>query len=347
MAPIAGPPSCISEAWMQSKTAMCRARNNWRAIAWLLMLGALASTVPPASAASDYPSRPIRFVVPTGPGSAQDIVARLLQPYLESLGQPVIIDNRAGAGTIIGTDAVAKAIPDGHTLLIVPTTFTVNAATHAKLPYHVERDFEPVATIASNPLLLTVNAKSSARTVPEFVALAKAAPGKLNYATPGTASHPHLLMELLSAQAGIRLQHIPYRGGGPATLSLISGETHLALLSPLAVQPHIQSGALRPLGSGGVARDPQFPDLPTIAEQGFPGFEATQWLGLLTTGRTPKNVVQRLNIEVNRALRDPNLVAKFLAQGTMTAGGSSEEFRDLIAYEIQRWGELALTSGIK
>jgi tripartite-type tricarboxylate transporter receptor subunit TctC len=312
------------------------------------VLASLVAAPTLAQSADDYPNRPIRFIVPAAPGSAQDIIVRLLQPYLEkSLGQPIIVDNRSGASTTIGADAVAKAAPDGYTLLVEPTTLTVSAALKSKLPYDIERDLEPITVLVKNPLLLAINAKLPARTTMEFVALAKAAPGKINYATPGAASQSHLLFEMWSARAGIKMQHIPYRGGGPAALSVAAGETQLALLSPVVIRNHIEAGTVRPLATGGLIRDPQFPDLPTVAEAGFPGFEAVQWLGLLTTGRTPKAIVQKLNNEINRVLRDPDVTAKLALQGTMAAGGSPEEFRDLIATEIRNWKEVARNANIE
>jgi tripartite-type tricarboxylate transporter receptor subunit TctC len=311
-------------------------------IALLMLAGAADSW------ADTYPSRPIRMVVPTQAGAAQDIMARLLQPYLErSLGQPIIVENRSGASTMIGTDAVAKAAPDGYTLLIVPTTFTVNAALNTKLTFDLERDFEPITVLVKNPLLFAVNAKVPARTLAEFVALAKAEPGKLNYGTSGASTQAHLLLEMWSARAGIKMQHIPYRGGAPAALAVAAGETQLVLLSPLGILPQIDAGLVRPLATGGLARDPRFPDLPTAAESGFPGFEAVQWLGLLTTAGTPKEIVAKLNAEVNRVLREPDVAAKLALQGTTVAGGSPAEFKALIADEIRNWKDVAQKANIK
>jgi tripartite-type tricarboxylate transporter receptor subunit TctC len=310
--------------------------------ALLLLAGAADSFAEP------YPSRPVRIVVPTQAGAAQDILARLLQPYLEkSLGQPIIVENRSGASTMIGTEAVARAAPDGHTLLIVPTTFTVNAALNAKLGFDLERDFEPITVLVKNPLFFAVNARVPARTLQEFVALAKAQPGKLNYGSSGASTQAHLLLELWSAQAGIKLQHIPYRGGAPAALAVAAGEVQLVLLSPLGILPQVEAGLVRPIATGGLTRDPKFPDLPTAAESGFPGFEAVQWLGLLTTAGTPKEIVTRLNAEVTRILREPDMVAKLALQGTTAAGGTPEEFRALIQTEIRNWKDAAQRAGIK
>jgi tripartite-type tricarboxylate transporter receptor subunit TctC len=295
-----------------------------------------------------YPNRPVRIVVPTQAGAAQDIIARLLQPHLEkAFGQPIIVENRAGASTMIGTDAVAKAAPDGHTLLIVPTTFTVNAALNTKMAFDLERDFAPITVLVKNPLLFAVNAKVPARTLGELVALVKAEPGKFNYGTSGASTQAHLLLEMWSARAGIKMQHVPYRGGAPAALAVATGEVQLVLLSPLGILPQIEAGMVRPLATGGLTRDPKFPDLPTAAEAGFPGFEAVQWLGLLTTAGTPADIVARINLEVIRALRDPDMVARLAMQGTTPAGGTAQEFKTLILDEVRNWKDIAQKAGIK
>ncbi len=315
---------------------------------WLVAAALLVPAANTAARADTYPSRPIRIVVPTQAGAAQDIMARLLQPYLEkSLGQPVIVENRSGASTMIGSDAVAKAAPDGYSLLIVPTTFTVNAALNAKLSFDLERDFEPITVLVKNPLFFAVNSRVPARTLQEFVALAKAQPGKLNYGTSGASTQAHLLLEMWSAQAGIKMQHIPYRGGAPAALAVAAGEIDIVLLSPLGILPQIETGLVRPLATGGLERDPKFPDIPTAAESGYPGFEAVQWLGLLTTAGTPKEIVQKLNTEVNRALREPEVAARLAQQGTTPAPSTPDEFKALIANEIRGWKETAQKANIK
>lgn len=326
-------------------------RSKWLALVTSLVFvsGTLAFVVGiPSASAQSYPNRPIRIVVPTQAGAAQDILARLMQPHLEkALGQPVIVENRSGASTMIGTDTVAKAAPDGHTLLIVPTTFTVNAALNSKLNFDLERDFEPIAVLVKNPLLFAVNAKVPANSLKEFVALAKAKPGSLNYGSSGASTQAHLLLEMWSAQAGIKMQHVPYRGGAPAALAVASGEVQLVLLSPLGILAQVQAGLVRPLATGGRERDPGLPDLPTAAEAGFPGFVAEQWLGLLTTGGTPKDIVARLNAEVNKILRAPDIIAKLAMQGTTAAGGTPEEFRALILDEVRNWKEIAQKANIK
>jgi tripartite-type tricarboxylate transporter receptor subunit TctC len=298
--------------------------------------------------ADDYPNRPLRFVVPTAAGSSPDILARLLQPYLEkALKQPVVIDNRAGASTMIGTDAVAKANPDGYTLLVVNTTFTVNGALNSKMAFDPQKDLEPIALLVQNPLVFAINSRVPAKSLKEFIDVAKAQPGKLNYGTPGASTQSHLLIEMWSERAGVKLQHIPYRGGSRAAMSVVAGETQLVLMSPVAVLGHAETGVVRALATGGLKRDPKMPGLPTVAESGFPGFEAVQWFGLLTTGGTPKAIVDRLNTEINRALNDPELIRKLEAQGATPIGGPPEQFKKLIATEIRNWKETARAAGIK
>ncbi len=298
--------------------------------------------------ADTYPSRPVRLIVPFAAGGLNDVVARLVAPYLErALGQPFIIDNRPAASGIVGTDATAKATPDGYTLLMVASSFTVIPATHQKVPYDAQRDLAPIVMVAKNALLFLVNPKVPAKSLAEFVALAKADPGKFNYASPGAATQTHLVVELFSQKAGIKLQHIPYRGGAPAMTAMVAGDTQFTAISTLLSLPQIQSAALRAIASGSLTRDPQLPDLPTVAEQGFPGFEAIQWIGLLTTAGTPTEIIERLNAEVNRVLRDPDLIAKFAQQGISPAGGTPAEFQRTIAADLKNWTETARAANIK
>ncbi|HET7257971.1 MAG TPA: tripartite tricarboxylate transporter substrate binding protein [Xanthobacteraceae bacterium] len=315
---------------------------------WLTALAMFIAMDCAAARADTYPNRPVRLIVPFAAGGLNDVVARLVAPYLErSLGQPFIIDNRPAASGIVGTDATAKATPDGYTLLMVASSFTVIPATHAKVPYDAERDLAPVVMVAKNSLLFLVNPKVPAKSLAEFVTLAKASPGKFNYASPGAATQTHLVVELFSQKAGIKLQHIPYRGGAPAMTAMVAGETQFTAISTLLSLPQIQSAALRAIASGSLTRDPQLPDLPTVAEQGFPGFEAIQWIGLLTTAGTPSEIIDRLNAEVNRALRDPELIAKFAQQGISPAGGSPADFQRTIAADLKNWTDTARAANIK
>ena len=287
-------------------------------------------------------------MVPTQAGAAQDIIARLLQPHLEkSLGQPIIVENRSGASTMIGTDAVAKAAPDGYSLLIVPTTFTVNAALNTKLAFDLERDFEPITVLVKNPLLFAVNAKVPARTLQEFVALAKAEPGKLNYGTSGASTQAHLLIEMWSARAGIKMQHVPYRGGAPAALAVAAGETQLVLLSPLGIFPQIEAGLVRPLATGGLARDPKFPDLPTAAESGFPGLRG----GAMARPADDRGNTQGRSRQNQRG-SEPRAARAGRGRKARTAGhdgGRREVRRVQVADrdEIRNWKEVAQKAGMK
>jgi len=261
-------PMLDSEAGRRSP--MTRADRGGFGLAVLLVLG-LVALHPTGAYAEAYPSRPA--------GGLNDVVARLIAPYLErSLGQPVIIDNRPAASGIVGTDAAAKAVPDGHTLLMVASSFTVVPATHPKLPYDPERDLAPIGMVAKNPLLFLVNPKVPAHSLAEFVELARANPGKLNYASPGAATQTHLVVELFSRKANIKLQHIPYRGGAPAMTAMVAGDTQFTAISTLLSLPQLEAGALRAIANGSLRRDAQLPHLPTVAEQGFPGFEAIQWI---------------------------------------------------------------------
>jgi tripartite-type tricarboxylate transporter receptor subunit TctC len=300
-----------------------------------------------SACAQTWPTRPIRLTVPFAAGGANDIVARLLQPDLEkALGQPVIIENKPAATGTVGTDQVAKAAPDGYSLLMAFTTHTVNPAVNAKLPYDTERDLAPIVLIGKSPLLFIVNPKVPAKTLAEFVALAKQNPGKFNYATPGAASQAHLLVALWSKLAGIEMQHIPYRGGAPAVLGTVTGEVQLTLMSPIASLAQINAGALRPLASGSAERDPHFPDLPSVAES-FPGFEAVAWVGLFTTAGVPAEIVGRINAEVNRIIRQPALAAKFDEQGMTPVGGTPAEFGTFVSHELARWRDAAQAAGVK
>ena len=325
---------------------------QWRRSQLALWLSALAMViavdVAGAQQTDAYPSRPVRLIVPFAAGGLNDVVARLVAPYLErARGQPFIVDNRPAASGIVGTDATAKATPDGYTLLMVASSFTVIPATHQKVPYDAQRDLAPIVMVAKNALLFLVNPKVPAKSLAEFITLAKADPGKFNYASPGAATQTHLVVELFSQRAGIKLQHIPYRGGAPAMTAMVAGDTQFTAISTLLSLPQIQSAALRAIASGSLTRDPQLPDLPTVAEQGFPGFEAIQWIGLLTTAGTPTEIIERLNAEVNRALRDPDLIAKFAQQGISPAGGTPADFQRTIATDLRNWTETARAANIK
>lgn len=311
-----------------------------------LLLASLAFAALPASAQT-YPTQPVRIVIPQSPGGINDIAARLVQPHLEkAFKQPFLVENRTGGAGIVGTDAVAKAAPDGHTLLVVAGSLTALPATNPKLPYDTERDLTAVGLILKYPFLFMVNAEVPAKTLPEFIALAKQNPGKLNYATTGPASLNHLITERLSLLAGIKLQHVPYRGGLPSVLALSKNEVQLLVLSASIAMPHLQAGTVRAIATGGLTRDKQFPDVPTVAEQGFPGFEAVSWVGMMAPGATPRPIVERLNAEVNQALRDPDTIDKFAKQGIGVAPGSPDDFQRMIGAEVRNWTDVARHANI-
>lgn len=296
-----------------------------------------------ASAQADaYPNKNIWLIVPYPGGGLVDAVARLLQPSLEkALGRAILIDNRPAASGTIATRAVSKADPDGYTLLLASSTHTVAPATDPKIPYNIERDFAPIALVAKVPSVLLTNAKVPAKTLAELISLAKAERNKLSYATPGAASHGHLLTLVLSRLAGIEMVHVPYRGGAPALMGIVGGDVQFGILSAQIAYPMIESGKLRALATGGRERDKQLPGVPTVMESGFPGFEGSQWVGLLAPAQTPASIVERLNAELNRIVRDPDMIAKFVAQGMLPAGGTPEEFSKLISLELKQWTEVA------
>ena len=304
--------------------------------------------VPHTAQADDYPSRAIRIVVPFPPGGLNDNVARIIQPYLsQKLGQPVVVENKSGASGIIGTDAVVKSSPDGYTLAVVASSHTVVPATNANMPFDTEHDLAAVSLLMRDPLMFVASSKVQTKTLKDFVARAKAQPGKLTYATPGTDSQSHFVTELFDSRAGIKMVQVPYRGGAPSLLSLISGETDFGVLSTQLSGPQIKAGKLIALASGGDTRSPHFPDVPTLAESGYPKFEALQWVGMLAPAKTPKDVIAKLNGALRDILAMPEVRARFDAQGITAAASTPEEFQSLISAEIKQWKDVAAASGIK
>lgn len=324
---------------------------GWKAVvaqgrAWLAA-ALLLSVVGPA-AAQNWPTQTIRLIVPFPAGGSNDVMGRLLGPHLErALGQTVIVDNRPAAAGQVGTEAVARAAPDGHTLLLVASSHTVQPALNPKLPYNTEKDFAPVSLVNTNAMFFFVNPSVPANTLAEFVELAKKEPGKYNYASPGVGSQTQLTIELLSRRTGIKLQHIPYRGGAPAMQAMISGETHFTLLAPNVIFPNIESGKIRAIATGDRKRHPRMPDLTTTEEQGFKGLEAIQWVGVFATAGTPRPVIDRLNKEINRIIHLPDVVAVLDKQGVQPTGSTPEEFQALISREINQWREVAREANIK
>jgi tripartite-type tricarboxylate transporter receptor subunit TctC len=315
-------------------------------------LGASALLATPtlaAEPAAAYPSKPVRLVVPFTPGGSTDILARAVgQKLSEAWGQPVVIDNRPGAGGIIGMEAVARAAPDGYTLVMGHVgTLAANPALYRTLPYDPVKDFAPVTLIARVPNVLVVGPAVPSRSVAELIALAKAKPGKLDYGSGGNGSAAHLATEYFKLKAGVDLQHIPYKGTAPALQDLLGGQIALMITGLPPVLPHVKAGKLRILGVASAQRQRLFPDIPTIAESGVPGYEATQWYGILAPAATPKDVVAKLNREFVKALKDPAVAEKLALEGADPVGDTPEQFAAFIASEIDLWGKVIRATGAK
>lgn len=298
-------------------------------------------------AQGDYPSRPVKIVVPFPPGGTTDAVARLLAGVVKDrLGQAVVIDNKAGGGTIIGTDSVAKSGADGYTLLWASTPFAVNETLHrGKLPYDTVKDFVSVADIVSIPLVLAVPPNSPATTVREFVELARKQPGKLSYGSSGNGGGPHLAMEMLKSSMGIYLSHIPYRGSAAALTDLMGGQTDAMFDTVFLVKPQAAAGKVRILAQTGNTRSIYLPGTPTMQEAGIAGYEATAWLKLVAPAGTPRAVVQKLNTAFNEALKMPAIRQSLVKQGLEIRGGSPQESALHLKGEIDKWGKAVKSSG--
>ena len=303
----------------------------------------------PAALAQNYPTRPIRIIAQFQPGTSTDILARVIGGKLtEVWGQQVVIDNRPGAGGVVGTELGAKAAPDGYTLtMAVSSAFGINPTLYAKLPYDAIRDFAPIANIALTPQTLVAFPAYEAKSVKELVSLAKGKPGQVNYASLGSGSTSHLTMEMFRSAAGIRLNHIPYKGSPAAHAELFSGQIPVMFDAIPAVLPHVKSGRLRGLGIATLKRSPYLPEVPTIAEAGFPGFEAVGWIGIAAPARTPAPVLDRLNAEIVRILGTPEMKDRLATLAFTPVGDTREQFARFIKSEIAKWGRAVRESGAK
>ena len=311
-----------------------------------LAAGLACLCLQPASAQPAWPARPIRFVVPATPGGAIDLAARVIGARLtESLGQPVVVENRPGAAGIAGTEVVAKAAPDGYTFALVASSHAINASLYAKLPYDTARDFAPVALTHVVPLVLAVNPAVPAKNVREFTAWLKANPGKASYASSGNGGAPHLSAELFKSMTGTTMVHVPYKGSTAAHPDLISGQVQAMFDTLVAIAPHIKSGKVRALGVSTAKRSAAMPDVPTLAEAGVAGYETSTWGGLVAPAGTPKEIVARLNAEVNRILRLPDVRERLALAGCEPGSGSAEDFARFIAAESAKWGAVIKASG--
>jgi len=302
-----------------------------------------------AAVAQTYPSKPIRIIVPFTPGGTTDILARSLgQKLSEAWKQPVIVENRPGAGGSIGAELVAKAPPDGYTLLMGHIgTLAVNPTFYPKLPYDAVKSFAPVALIASVPNVLVVHPSVPANNVMELVALAKSKPGQLTYSTGGNGSAAHLAMEYFKLQTGTDLVHVPYKGAAPAVTDVVAGQVSMTMTGAPALMPHVQAGKLRALGVSSTKRLAAFPQVPTIAEAGVKGFDATQWYGVVAPAGTPADIVKKLNGEIRTIMQSPEMQERLRSEGAIATVSTPEEFGKMIAAEIARWGTVIKTAGMK
>src|SRR3954465_7871718 len=295
-----------------------------------------------------YPVCTIRIIVPTSPPGGADVVARSVAPGLsERLGQQVIVDNRAGASTMIGHEMAAKAPADGYTLVMGISTLAINPATFKHVPYDALRDFAPITQAAIQTLVLATHPSFPARNVKELVAIAKGRPGDVSFSSPGFGTNPEMGMELFLYLSGTKMLHVPYRGGGESILALVAGHVSVTVASMLGTMPHVRSGKLRGLGVTSSKRVATAPDLPTIAEAGVPGYESLQWYGLLAPAATPKEIIARLNREIVAILRAPEITARLAGDGTEIVAGAPEEFGAFMRAETEKWTRVVKAAGIQ
>ena len=298
--------------------------------------------------AQTFPAKPVRLVVPFAAGGSTDIIARVLgQKLNEMWGQPVLVDNRAGGSTVIGTEIVAKAPPDGHTLLVTPAPFTIVPSLAPRLPYDPHKDFEPITLINTTPLVVVVNPGVPAKSIKELVALAKAKPGVLNYGSSGSGGSNHLAGELFNAMAGVRMVHVPYKGNAPALTDLIGGHVDVVFNGLTSALPFIKSGKLRALGMTSLNRSATLPEVPTLDEAGLKGFQAVAWNGLIAPARTPKAVIDRINADVLKVIRAPELIEKLKAEGSDPVGSTVGEYSKFLRDEIAKWNKVIRMANIK
>lgn len=333
---------------MNSSSEIIRSRMRTWLVA-LVTLAALTGIANQTRAQDSYPSRPIRIIVPSAPGGSSDIGARFIaQRLTERWGRPVVVENRAGAGTIIGTELVARAPSDGYMLLMAPGAFATLQSTYKKLPFDVTRDFVPITQTLATPNLIVAHPSLPARTIKELIALAKAQPGEIFYASAGHGTQPHLTMELFLLMAQIRMGHVAYKGGAPGIVDLVGGQVALMATSSLSLLiPHVRGGRLRALGVTSTTRNHALPDVLTIAESGLPGYESVQWAGLLAPAATPREITARLHKEAVSILRAPDARERLRGDGSEVVASSPEEFSVFIQAEILKWAKVVKAAGIQ
>lgn len=313
-------------------------------LAWATVLSGIAA----AAEASGYPAKPVRMIIGFAPGGGTDIVGRIVALKLsEQWPYPVVVDNRPGAGSTIGTDIAARATPDGHTIQTVSMSHALNVSLYRKLPYDPVKDFAHVILLARAPNVLVAHPSVPARSVKELIEYAKSRPGKLNFSSSGTGGVSHLSGELFRLAAGIEIVHVPYKGAGPAMTALLSGEVQLMMATAPVALSQIKAGRVRAIAISSRKRSPLAPDLPTIAESGFPGFETDTWYGLIAPARTPRAIIARLNSDLGRVLKMSDVQSQLAQQGAEPAGGSPEEFLAFVKSEIEKWSQVIKAAGIR
>lgn len=319
--------------------------HNNRTRGWVAAILLVLSANPGAQA---YPNRPVRLVVPFPPGGATDIVARgIAQKLSDGLKQQFVVDNRGGGGQVIGTELVAKSAPNGYTLLLASVTHSINPALHPKLPYDSVKDFAPVTLLGSGPNVVVVHPSLPARTVAELITLLKAQPGRINFASSGTGSGGHLAAELFKSMAGVDMTHIPYKGGGPAYIDLIAGQVALMFTSPVPTLPHVRAGKLRAIATTGASRSSAMPDLPTIAESGLPGYEASLWYGIFVPAGTPSDIINLLNGKIIEGLRAPDIRDRLTGLGIDIVGSSPSKLAQHLRSETAKWSKVIREANIR
>jgi tripartite-type tricarboxylate transporter receptor subunit TctC len=325
-----------------------RINMNITRILFPALISALFALPVQSAETTGYPQRPVRLVVPYSAGGSSDAVARITAARLsERLGQQVVIDNRTGAGTLIGTEIVKDATPDGHVLLLATPPLAVNPSLYEKVSYAVERDFMAITNIAGSSNLLVVHPSVAATSVRELIALLKANPGKYTYGSSGIGGASHLAMALFTSMAGVEALHVPYKGGAPAVADLVAGRLNMAMANLTTAQPHIRSGKLRGLGVGKSRRSPLFPEMPTIAEAGLKGYEANNWNGLVAPRGTPRAVIGRLHRDIVATLQEPVIAERLTRAGLEPIGDTPAEFALYLKAEAAKWGKLIQIAGIK
>jgi tripartite-type tricarboxylate transporter receptor subunit TctC len=326
-------------------TTTFRARFRLRS---LVLASAAALFAASGAAAQSYPAKPIRFIVPYPPGGGTDIVARLVAAKMTtSMGQPVLVDNKPGASTIIGTEMLAKAQPDGYTIGLITDSHAINQTFFPKLPYDAIRDFEPVTQLVFVPLVLVAHPSLNVKTVPELIAAAKANPGKINYASIGNGTPHQISMEWLKSMAGISMTHIPYKGVAPALTDVVAGQVDVMFTGTSSASPYVKAGKLNALAVSSAKRQPSFPDTPSVAESGLPDFDFMTWYGVAMPAGTPSGITMRINQEIAAALNQPDIKERLATLGVVGAPTSPAEFGAFIKSEAQKLGRIVKVTGVK